>query len=249
MEHHQENNHPTTGHCRKSRTAYGFLIIVCLHCMMMSLFSCQGAVEHLAEAIHDEDSIPFMRSRGINTLISDSGMMRYHMVAEEWDICNIEGESQTTWRFKKGLLMERFDKDFHIDLFVQADTAYLHKQTMWELRGRVVIRNVNGDIFKTEELFWDMEKHEMWSHKFMHIITPDRELQGTEFRSNEEMTKYSVANSAGAFPVSDTENSQGEPSDTIQSSNQDASSGTSPSDKKRFPPAPEKEKQPLKLRF
>jgi hypothetical protein len=40
----------------------------------------------------------------------------------------------------------------------------------------------------------------------MRIITPERELKGTEFHSNETMTKYEVFNSAGAFPVSDTEN-------------------------------------------
>ena len=106
--------------------------------------------------------------------------------------------------------MERFDENFHVDLFVQADTAYLYKQNLWELRGRVRIRNVKNDRFLTEELFWDMETHEMWNHQYMHIITPERELEGTEFRSNEQMTKYSVSNSAGAFPVSDTENTADE---------------------------------------
>lgn len=172
------------------------------------VLSCSGDVEHLANAVNESDSVPFMHSRGINTLISDSGVMRYHLVAEEWDIYTPEGQA-STWKFKKGLLMERFDKNFHIDLYVQADTAYLHQQQTWELRGRVTIRNIKDDRFLTEELFWDMNSHEMWSHKFMRIITPERELQGTEFRSNEEMTKYSVTNSAGKFPVSDTESGTG----------------------------------------
>lgn len=105
----------------------------------------------------------------------------------------------------KGLFMERFDEHFHIDLFVQADTAYLHEQRLWELRGRVVIRNMKNEVFRTEELFWDMNMHEMWSHQHMHITTPERELEGTEFRSNEQMTRYSVSNSVGAFPVEDTQ--------------------------------------------
>jgi len=77
----------------------------------------------------------------------------------------------------------------------------LHRQQLWELRGRVVVRNVNGDVFHTEELFWDLDKHEMWNHQYMHITTPERELEGTEFRSNEQMTRYSVLNSVGIFPV------------------------------------------------
>lgn len=191
-------------HSQPSKTG----CLLAILCFLLT-FSCSQETEHMAEAVNDKDSLPFMHARGINTLISDSGVMRYHMVAEEWDIYTINNEP-ATWKFMKGLLMERFDENFHIDLYVQSDTAYLHKQNMWELRGRVVIRNINDEVFLTEELFWDMEAHEIWSHKFIRIITPERELQGTEFHSNEQMTKYEVSNSAGAFPVSDTETQQGE---------------------------------------
>ena len=57
----------------------------------------------------------------------------------------------------------------------------------------------------------------------MRIITPERELQGTEFHSNEQMTKYEVSNSAGAFPVSDTENEQ--PADSVTAVKGDPSAG------------------------
>ena len=71
-----------------------------------------------------------------------------------------------------------------------------------------MVRNVNGDVFRTEELFWDLNAHEMWSHQYMHITTPERELEGTEFRSNEQMTRYSVLNSTGVFPVEEKEPEQ-----------------------------------------
>lgn len=151
-----------------------------------------------------------MHSTGINTFISDSGVMRYHMVVEEWDIYNGAAGEQATWKFMKGMLMERFDEKFHVDLFVQSDTAYLHKQKLWELRGRVMVRNVKGDVFRTEELFWDLDAHEMWNHQYMHITTPERELEGTEFRSNEQMTHYSVLNSIGTFPVNEEQGARSE---------------------------------------
>lgn len=168
-------------------------------------FGCSAEVEHLADPVKSEDSLLFMHSTGINTFISDSGMMRYHLVVEEWNIYNGVNGEQPTWKFMKGLLMERLNDKFHTDLFVQSDTAYLHRQQLWELRGRVVVRNVNGDVFRTEELFWDLNAHEMWSHQYMHITTPERELEGTEFRSNEQMTRYSVLNSTGVFPVEEKE--------------------------------------------
>ena len=168
--------------------------------LLLSL-GCSSEVEHIAEPITGKDTLLFMHSSGINTFISDSGLMRYHLVVEEWDIYNGPNGELPTWKFLKGLLMERYDETFHTDLFVQSDTAYLHKQQLWELRGRVVVRNVNGDVFRTEELFWDLNAHEMWNHQYMHITTPERELEGTEFHSNEQMTRYYVKNSAGTFPV------------------------------------------------
>ena len=180
-------------------------LLLLLFLLQFLAFGCSKEVEHLAEPLAAKDSLLFMHSTGINTFISDSGVMRYHMVVEEWDIYNGSGGEPPTWKFMKGMLMERFDEKFHIDLFVQSDTAYLHRQQLWELRGRVVVRNVNGDVFRTEELFWDLDKHEMWNTQYMHITTPERELEGTEFHSNEQMTRYTVFNSIGSFPARETE--------------------------------------------
>ncbi len=186
--------------------------------LLLLLCACEGDKEHVAVAVENPDSVAFMRSKGINSLISDSGVLRYKLIAEEWDIYT--NTTPSTWKFMKGLLMQRFDESFNIDLYVQADTAYLHQQRTWELRGRVVVKNVQGTIFKTNELFWDMQEHEMWNTMYMHIITPERELEGTDFRSNEQMTDYYVSNSVGRFPMSDAEGEEEEeavaPADSLQ---------------------------------
>ena len=190
------------------RHSYFLFSVLCS--LFSILIACSGEVEHLAEPVNEKDSLLFMHSTGINTFISDSGVMRYHMVVEEWDIYNGANGEQPTWKFMKGMLMERFDEKFHVDLFVQSDTAWLHRQQLWELRGRVVVRNVNGDVFRTEELFWDLDKHEMWNTQYMHITTPERELEGTEFHSNEQMTRYTVFNSIGTFPVKEDNGARSE---------------------------------------
>ncbi len=169
-----------------------------------------------------------MHSVGVSTLISDSGVIRYHLVAEEWDIYTPAGEA-ATWKFVKGFLMLRLDEELNVDLYVQADTAYLHQQRTWELRGRVRIRNVQGTKFNTEELFWDLNKHEMWNHAYMTIITPERTLEGTEFRSNEQMTRYSVINSKGDFPMSDAEEGVTATSDSTTNADTLAISTNTPS--------------------
>lgn len=171
-------------------------------CSLLLCIACSSKDRANAPSVSPEDSLAFMQSRGVNTLISDSGVLRYKIVAETWDIHN--STQPATWKFMKGLLLTRFDEKMQVDLYVQADTAYLHQQYLWELRGRVHIKNIQGTRFRTEELFWDMQRHQIWSNQFMRITTPTRELQGTTFRSNEQMTDYLITNSAGAFPAEDT---------------------------------------------
>lgn len=175
--------------------------------------SCTEETEHLAPAIHDRDSVSMMVSYGVNTLISDSGVIKYRIVTERWDVNQVKKPSR--WTFIKGLFMEQFDEKFHIQAYIQADTAWYYDQMkLWELRGRVKVRNVNGLRFNSEELFWDGITHEFYSYKFSRVITPERTLEGTYFRSDEYMTHYTVSNSKGSFVRSDMEAGQMAPADT-----------------------------------
>ena len=38
-----------------------------------------------------------------------------------------------------------------------------------------------------------------YSNRFSHIVTPEREMQGTYFLSDEHLTHYTVSNSKGSF--------------------------------------------------
>ena len=169
--------------------------------ILCCISACGSEETNRAPAVSENDSFPFMQSWGVSTFISDSGVIRYKIIAEEWNIYN--NTKPPRWTFLKGILLEKFDSTFHIDWFVQSDTAYCHNQKLWELRGRVVIRNQEGTVFTSEELFWDMDRHEMYSTQFMTIRKPDEFLQGYNFRSNEQMTRYSVTNANAETPFKD----------------------------------------------
>ena len=185
-----------------------------------SLFiACEEAQEHTAAAIYDRDSVSMMVSYGVNTLISDSGIIKYKIVTERWDVNVIK--QPTRWTFEKGVFFEQFDQNFHVEAYVQADTAwYYDQQKLWHLRGRVRIRNANGLVYTSEELFWDGLKHELYSNVFSKVVTPERTLQGTYFRSDEQMRHYTVSNSKGSFMAEDmtgeNKNQESAPGDTTQ---------------------------------
>lgn len=186
----------------------------------MAMTACEQAQEHTAPAVHDRDSASMMISYGVNTLISDSGVIKYKIVTERWDVNTVKNPPR--WTFEKGVFFEQFDQQFHVEAYVQADTAwYFDQQKLWKLRGRVRIRNINGLIYESEELYWDGLKHELYSNVFSKVTTPERTMQGTYFRSDEHMRHYIVSNSKGSFTTADLENDDQQqqntaPGDTTQ---------------------------------
>ena len=186
----------------------------------MAMTACEQAQEHTAPAVHDRDSASMMISYGVNTLISDSGVIKYKIVTERWDVNTVK--NPTRWTFEKGVFFEQFDQQFHVEAYVQADTAwFFDQQKLWKLRGRVRIRNINGLIYESEELYWDGLKHELYSNVFSKVTTPERTMQGTYFRSDEHMRHYIVSNSKGSFTTADLENDDQQqqntaPGDTTQ---------------------------------
>lgn len=169
---------------------------------LLFLTSCQEEKKHTAHAIYPRDSVAVMTSFGVNTLISDSGLIKYRIVTERWEINQAKQPSR--WTFDKGLFLEQFDEKFHIEAYIQCDTAYYFDQEkLWELRGRVRVRTIDGMRFASQELYWDQNKHELYSHKFSRLVTPDREMQGTYFVSDEKLTRYTISNSKGSFAKED----------------------------------------------
>lgn len=175
--------------------------------------SCESDKPPVAPAVRMRDSIPVMTSYGVSKLISDSGVIRYKVIAEEWKVYDRTNPPRQS--FEKGLLLEKFNEKIHIQMYITADTAYWYNQNLWELRGRVAVWNDEGVRFRSELLYWNMDKHEFYSNKYSHLITPDREVKGHSFHSNEQMTQYEVNVSQASFPLPENTAAEEEaPADT-----------------------------------
>ena len=173
-------------------------ISLLLFITLSALCACSEQKEHTAPAINPQDSVSVMISYGINTLVSDSGIMKYRIVAEKWEVNEIKNPPR--WYFPRGLFMEQFDEKFHVETYIQADTAYNYtQQKLWHLIGNVRVKTVDGLRFWSEELWWDQNRHELYSNLYSHVITPEREIEGAYFTSDEHMRHYKVTNTKGNF--------------------------------------------------
>ncbi len=168
--------------------------------VMFLLLSCSGKDKVLGTAVTERDSLPVMDTRGVTTLISDSGIIRYRIKTDEWLV--FDRKNPSYWAFEKGIYLENFDSTFQVEASIQSDTAYYYdKQKLWKLMGNVFIKNLRGEKFNTELLYWDQEKEKVYSDRFIRIEQPDRIITGRGFDSNQQMTIYKIHKPEGIFYV------------------------------------------------
>ena len=172
--------------------------------MLLLFSSCGGKKKELGEAITERDSLPSMATLGVVTYISDSGVTRYRMEAEEWLMYDRKRPSY--WAFEKGVYLEQFDSLFNVDASIKADTAYFYdKPNLWKLMANVDIKNRKGERFNTELLYWNQATEKVYSDRFIRIEQPDRIITGYGFDSNQQMTIYQIRNMGGIFYVDEEE--------------------------------------------
>ena len=196
----------------KHRLAHTILIAAVTHTAAM-LLSCSSEDKGNHPEIENRDSIPVLMSVGVSSTVSDSGIISYKMIAEDWYYYDHKDPSYHA--FEKGMFIEKFDKSLHVVAFISCDTAY-HYDTkrLWELRGRVLVKNLKGETFRTSLLYWDMAAHRIYSNRYMEIEGEEQQLSGYDFSSNEMMTDYIIHSSQGAFPVEE-DNMEPTPDETL----------------------------------
>lgn len=170
--------------------------------MFVLLLSCSRERKEMAEAITERDSLPSMKTYGVETLISDSGIIRYKIQADEWLV--YDRKQRPYWAFEKGIYLEKFDSLHRIDASIVADTAYYFvNDKIWTLIGGVDIKNMKGERFQTELLNWNQALSKIYSDKFITIEQEDKTITGYGFESNQQMTKYTINNITGIFYISE----------------------------------------------
>ncbi len=180
--------------------------------MLLFFISCRDRNENLVSFVYDPEVVPTMITDTVTTLISDSGITRYKLVADVWMI--FDKAKEPYWYFPEGIYLERFTPDFSIEATVVADTAwYYSEKDLWKLKKNVHVENMQGEEFDSEELFWDQKNERVYSDKYIEIKRGVTEIKGYGFESNQSMTDYRIFRPHdGKLPFSDEV-----PSDSLQS--------------------------------
>lgn len=159
--------------------------------MLFFYTACGSKDKDLVEINYDLKTTPSMITDSVTALISDSGITRYKLVADIWAV--YDKAEDPYWYFPEGIYLERFDSLFQVEAKILADTAWNYTdKKLWRLKGNVDIRNMQGEMFLSDELFWDQQKQTVYSDKYIQIKRGATELKGYGFESNQQMTEYRI---------------------------------------------------------
>lgn len=179
----------------------------------LSSWSCSEKEQELMKGNFDPEHFATMTTTNVETLISDSGVVRYKIESPIWLV--FDQAHEPYWNFPKGLHLEKYNDLFRIEAEVKCDSArYFKNKQLWRLDGYVEITNIAGEKFLTPQLYWDQRQQKLYSDSFIHIERQGRIIEGYGFNSNERLTQYEVTKVMGMFPASDFRPGQGGTADS-----------------------------------
>lgn len=188
----------------KLRLAIGVLLGLML---FAALSGCREEVKVNVASKLNPAKMPTMTTRNISTLISDSGVTQYRIVAPLWEM--YDNIDEPYWRFPEGIYLRKFDRKLNVIATIAADSAvYFKAKSLWRLDGRVEVTKGKDDLFQSNQVFWDQNKGIVYSDSFIHIENATHMMEGYGFTARQDFSGYRITHPLGIFPI-DRENLKG----------------------------------------
>ena len=165
------------------------------------LISCSGPV---SEAEIDKDMIT-LRSDSLWSIFSKNGEREYKVFTPLMEQHGIAREPYIEYR--KGIALDMYDDESettagqHSSLV--ADYAiFFENQELWEIKGNVVGHSAKGDLFETQQLFWNRKTKRIFSNVDTRITQVNGDIiLGTSFESDEDFENWEIRRPKGKVGV------------------------------------------------
>jgi LPS export ABC transporter protein LptC len=170
------------------------------------LNSCKNDIEQI-NAINSELNLPNQSGENIEVQYTDSARLQLIFKAPSMKRF-LHKEGGPYYEFPKGIHVVFYDSKEMPESEVTANYAiYYEEKQLWEARDSVVAVNLKSfEQLHTEQLYWDMNKKEIYSVVFTKISTADGVFYGDKgFESNQDFSKYKLKGSGGTVNVKDEE--------------------------------------------
>ncbi len=177
----------------------------------MLFYGCENNIEQI-KTFYAVENLPILEAKNFETLVTDSGRVRYFLKAPK--LLRFEDEGRNYIEFPEGMELVKFDEKKRI---ISSITANYAKQFVaedkWEAKNNVIATNAQGDTLKTEHLIWEEKKEIIYTEEFVKIIRKDQIITGIGFTSDQKLQNWKIKNPKGTIYVS--VNNEGQQRDTV----------------------------------
>jgi LPS export ABC transporter protein LptC len=168
--------------------------------LMILLTACENDMKAIKEISAREVSKPISTTTGLDVIFSDSAVVKFHLSAPVL----LDYMEKHFREMPKGVKIVSYDGKTHKEAGqIVADYAIQREgDNIIELRHNVVATNAKGETFRSDELIWDQVKKEFYSNKPVDVtFASGTHLLGTNFKSDESMSHWTMGNTNGQIPV------------------------------------------------
>jgi LPS export ABC transporter protein LptC len=174
--------------------------IFLLLAVIVLTWSCQSNTPDEIKAAVDEENFPSLSVHDLETAITDSGQVAYRFITPEMNKYDNREEPYT--EFPQGLHLIIYNDQQEIDAQIKSQYGIYHQsEKLWELQDNVEAVNFKNEVINTEQLFWDSNKHTIYSDEFIKITTEQEILTGYGFESDERLENYTIKRISGILSV------------------------------------------------
>ena len=165
----------------------------------MLFYGCENNIEQI-KAFYSLEDLPILEATNFETLVTDSGVVRYSLKAPK--LLQFENEGQDYVEFPEGMELIQYDEKKNIISSITADYAkQFVAEQKWEAKNNVIATNEKGDSLKTEHLIWEEKKELIYTEEFVKIIRADQIITGIGFTSDQNMQNWKIKNPRGTIFV------------------------------------------------
>jgi LPS export ABC transporter protein LptC len=177
------------------------LYLPALFICMLLISACENSLNDIQKIASKEENKPISRSTGVDVIYSDSAKVKAHMTAPL--MIEYADTPKPYKEMPKGVKIIFYDAELKESGNIVSDYAVQRdKENIIEFRKNVVATNAQGQVFKSDELIYDMNTKKMYSTKPVEIVSPNGDIMnGVGADSNESLFPWHILGSTGLWHV------------------------------------------------
>jgi LPS export ABC transporter protein LptC len=173
-----------------------FNLTILFSLLLFSIFfvSCEDKLEP-PKTNYKSGEIPDQESWNSTVVFSDSGNVRAILYAHHISVYN----DRAYTLIDSGATVDFYKRGEKVSTLTGKRGKVLDATKDIEIYDSVIVINKEGNILKTDKLFWNNKLQRVSSDAFVKIKTPKENIEGIGFESDQNLKDYTIFKVTGTF--------------------------------------------------